>query len=67
MNTGGDMFRLGIYIDDIILVGSSDDRIKEVKDALFQKFEIKDMGKLHVHHFLIVQDEKRKKGVDKTT
>jgi transposase InsO family protein len=60
-NAGGDMFCLGVYVDDIILAGSSDDRIKEVKDTLSQKFEIKDMGKLH--HFLgisVVQDENRK-------
>ena len=61
INTGGDIFCLGVYVDDIILAGSSDDQIKEVKVALSQKFEIKDMGKLH--HFLgisVVQDERRK-------
>ena len=61
MNTGGDMFCLGVYVDDIILAGSSDDKIKEVKDTLSRKFEIKDMGKLH--HFLgmsVVQNETRK-------
>ena len=48
-------------MDDIILAGSSEDRVKEVKAALSQKFEIKDMGKLH--HFLgmsIVQNEENK-------
>ena len=57
----GDMFCPGIYIDDIILTGSSDDEIKEVKDALSRKIEIKDMGKLH--HFLgmsVVQNKTKK-------
>ena len=57
-DASGDLFYIGVYVDDIILAGRSDDRIKEVKDALSQKFNIKDMGKLH--YFLgvsVVQDE----------
>ena len=49
---------IGVYVDDIILVGKDERRIKNIKCALSQKFNIKDMGKLH--HFLgmkIVQDE----------
>lgn len=58
MNAGGDVTYIGVYVDDIILAGRSEDRIKEVKSALSRKFDIKDMGKLH--HFLgmtVVQDE----------
>ena len=53
------MFLIGVYVDDIILAGKSDKRIKEVKRALDAKFDIKDMGKLH--YFLgikFLQDEK---------
>ena len=60
MNRGGDVFCLGVYVDGIILSGSSDDQIIEVKDTFSQKFEIKDMGKLY--HFLgisVVQEERR--------
>jgi len=46
-DAGGDLFFIGVYVDDIILAGCSDKRIKEVKDALAHKFDIKDMGKLH--------------------
>ena len=56
---GGDMFFIGVYVDDIILAGRSDKKISEVKDGLALKFDIKDMGKLH--YFLgmkILQDEK---------
>ena len=48
-------------MDDIILAGRSEDRVKEVKAALSQKFKIKDMGKLH--YFLgmsVVQNEQNK-------
>ena len=58
---GGEIFYLGVYVDDIILAGRSEDQVKEVKAALSQKFEIKDMGKLH--HFLgisVVQNEQSK-------
>ena len=61
MDAGGDMFYLGVYVDYIILAGSNDDRINEVKAALSQKFDIKDLGQLH--HFLgmtIKQDEEQR-------
>ena len=47
MDAGGEVFYIGIYVDDIILAGKSDKKIKEVKEALERKFDIKDMGKLH--------------------
>ena len=56
-DSGGEMFLVGVYVDDIILAGKSDKRIKEVKRALAAKFDIKDMGRLH--YFLgmkILQD-----------
>ena len=58
-DSGGEMFLVGVYVDDIILAGKSDKRIKEVKRALAAKFDIKDMGRLH--YFLgmkILQDER---------
>ena len=61
MDAGGDVFYIGVYVDDIILAGRTDKWIKEVKGALSQKFNIKDMGKLH--YFLgmtVVQDEEQK-------
>ena len=60
-DAGGGAFFIGVYVDDIILAGRNDKRIKEVKDALAMKFDIKDMGKLH--YFLgikILQDDKSK-------
>ena len=61
VDAGGDVFYIGVYVDDIVLAGRTDNRIKEVKTALSRKFDIKDMGKLH--HFLgmtVVQDEEQK-------
>ena len=43
MDAGGDVFFIGVYVDDIVLAGRSDERIKDVKDAIAKKFEIKDM------------------------
>ena len=59
MDAGGEVFYIGIYVDDIIRAGKSDKKIKEVKEALEKKFDIKDMGKLH--YFLgmkVLQNEK---------
>ena len=58
-DTGGEIFIVGAYVDDIVLAGQSDKKIKKVKDVLSQKFDMKDMGKLR--YFLgtkVVQDEK---------
>ncbi len=60
MATGGDGFCIGVYVDDMVLAGQSDERIQEVKNALSQHFDIKDLGKLR--YFLgitVEQDEAR--------
>ena len=33
-------------MDDVVLAGPNEQRIQEVKDALSQRFDIKDLGKL---------------------
>ena len=43
----GEPFIIGIYVDDIPLVGKSDQRMAEVKKALAMQFEVKDVGELH--------------------
>eukprot|EP00794_Sanderia_malayensis_P020840 gene20840-22883_t len=56
--SGGELFLIAVYVDDIILAGRSDKRMKEVKDAIAEKFTVKDLGELH--HFLgakMVQDK----------
>ena len=54
----GDVFFIGVYVDDIILASRDLGRIRKVKVSLSRKFDIKDMGKLH--YFLgmqVVQDQ----------
>lgn len=56
MDASGDVFFIGVYVDDIVLAGRSDERIK---DAIAKRFEIKDMGQLH--YFLgmtVIQNER---------
>ena len=55
----GEMFIIGVYVDDIVLAGKSDKRMEDVKKAIAMQFDVKDLGKLH--YFLgmkIIQDEK---------
>ena len=47
VSTEGETFYLGVYVDDIVLAGTTEERIREIKNALSRKFEIKDIGKLH--------------------
>ena len=56
--SSGELFLLGVYVDDIVMASKSQARLKEVKKSLAKRFDIKDLGKLH--HFLgmkIIQDE----------
>ena len=50
-----------MYIDDLIIVTKTTEKMAEIKSDLMSKFKMKDLGKLH--HFLgmtIEHDEKRK-------
>jgi hypothetical protein len=47
---GSDTAYLLLYMDDIILIASSDSLLRQVIDALTAKFSMKDLGTLH--HFL---------------
>ncbi len=49
----GVTFLIGVYVDDIVIAGESSDRITEVKKALSEKFDVKDLGELN--YFLGVQ------------
>ena len=44
---GGEIFTIAVYVDDILLAGKSDQKINEVKQALAELFQMKDMGQLH--------------------
>ena len=49
---------VGVYVDDIVVACKSEAKLKEFKQGLCRKFDVKDLGKLH--HFLglkVVQDE----------
>ena len=54
----GELFVVGVYVDDIILGGKSVDKMITTKKELNEKFKMKDLGPLH--HFLgvkIIQDQ----------
>ena len=57
MASEGEMLLIAIYVDDILLAGKSITRLNTVKQALSQKFQVKDMGELS--YFLgvkVIQD-----------
>jgi hypothetical protein len=45
---GGEGVILCLYVDDILIFGTSLDVIKEVKDFLSNNFEMKDLGEADV-------------------
>jgi len=58
--SGGELFVIAVYVDDIILAGRSDKRMREVKDTIAAKFMVKDLGELH--HFLGVKVIQNREG-----
>ena len=51
--TDGELSIIGVYVDDFVIAGKSSERIEQVKAAISQKFDVKDLGELH--YFLGVQ------------
>ena len=57
MSTDGEPVIIAVFVDDILIAGRTDERIAEVKSAIANRFDVKDMGNLH--YFLgvkVVQD-----------
>ena len=55
----GELFIIGVCVDDVVLAGKSYRRMVEVNKALSKQFKCKDMGELH--YFLgmkIIQNHK---------
>ena len=44
--TEGETVIIAVYVDDIILVAGSEQRVIEVKEAITNQFQVKDMGEL---------------------
>ena len=56
----GETSIIGVYVDDFVIATESSGKIEEVKSALSQKFDVKDLGELH--YFLgvqIIQDHEK--------
>lgn len=51
--TGKDFLALLVYVDDILLTGTSELLMTQVKEYLNKKFSIKDLG--HIHYFLGIE------------
>ena len=49
---------IGVYVDDIILAAKNEKQLKQVKENLSNKFDIKDLGELK--YFLGIKVEQNK-------
>ena len=47
MASEGELFIIAVYVDDIVLAGSYDKQMVQVKETLAKQFQVKDMGELH--------------------
>ena len=55
---GKDIMFIGVYVDDIILAAKNEKQLKQVKEDLSNKFDIKDLGELK--YFLGIKVEQNK-------
>ena len=46
MSGGENTFYIGLYVDDMILAGKDEAKMKSIKEELSSRFDIKDLGKL---------------------
>jgi len=46
IDRNGDIVLLSIYVDDLIITGSADKLITDIKIKLSQEFEMKDLGEM---------------------
>ena len=53
-----DIMFIGVYVDDIILAAKNEKQLKQVKENLSNKFDIKDLGELK--YFLSIKVEQNK-------
>ena len=60
MNSGGEIFIIAIYVDGFILARKTSERIQKFINAVAEKFDIADMGKLH--HFVGIKINYMKSG-----
>lgn len=58
---GEDFIALLVYVDDVIITGTSNLIIREVKEYIHAKFKIKDLG--NVHYFLGIEVARSTKGL----
>ena len=56
--TEKDMMFIGVYVDDLILAARNEKQLKQVKENLSNKFDIKDLGELK--YFLDIKVEQNK-------
>ena len=56
----GDVSIIEVYVDDFVIAAKTTEKIEEIKTALSQKFEVKDLGELHYFlGVLVTQNHKR--------
>ncbi|KAL3376952.1 hypothetical protein AABB24_003396 [Solanum stoloniferum] len=60
-NSTGDIVIILIYVDDLLITGSSDRLIQEAKDTLHHNFKMKDLGELR--YFLGIEFARSKDGI----
>lgn len=61
MHVGSDKIFVLVYVDDILITGSSKDLINLIISKLGSEFLVKDMGSLH--YFLRVEANKTHSGI----
>lgn len=57
-NEGGEVLIIGVYVDDLLITGTSVEAIHEFKRQMKEKFEMSDLGKLAYYLGIEVNQQK---------
>ena len=55
---------IGVYVDDFVIATTTTVKINEIKSALSQKFDVKDLGELHYFLGVLVNQNHEKGSLD---
>ena len=62
MSGGENTFYIGVYVDDMILAGKDEAKMKSIKEELSSRFDIKDLGELSYYlRMSIIQNKEENK------
>ena len=59
----GGLFLIAVYVDDILLAGKCNKKMSEIKKAIAEQFDVKDLGELHYLLGVMVKQDRSNQSI----